>query len=568
MPETMPLESPTQEWHLGSPIRRLRLISGLILFAYVFTHLLNHALCNASILAADAMLLAQKWIWQGVAGSLALYGALLIHMALGLHALYARRTAPRSLPEAAQLALGLVFPLLVANHLAVTRGALTIYGLDKGYLAELASLWVASPAMGLLQISVLIAAWTHACIGLFFLFRLRRWFTEWQAPLLAAATLIPALAILGFVQGAREITRDLAQPGFHAAHLSPTVTGTPTQIAHLAQLRDAFIIIWATAIALTLLARAARHITERRAGLITITYPAERRIRVPRGFSVLDASRLHNIRHAAICGGRGRCSTCRIRILGSDARLPPPAPYERALLEGIGADPASIRLACQLRPTTSLTIVPLIPPALAGAFVAGRQPRTPGEERFVAAMFIDLRGSTALAQQRTPFDSVFLLGRFVTAITQAVVETGGRPVQFLGDGVLALFGLETAPEEACRQALCCIDALAERLDALRPLFRQEANLPLRYGIGLHCGRAIVGDIGFGRHVAFTALGETINTAHRLQELARDRDVEAVISAQTYATAGIVPRDLQPAALRGTPAPLHVQIIRAPVPAAE
>jgi adenylate cyclase len=563
MPETT-----TQAWPLGSPIRRLRLISGLILFAYVFTHLLNHALCNASIQAADAMLLVQKWIWQGIVGSAALYGALLIHMALGLYALYARRTAPRSLAEFAQLALGLAFPFLVANHLAVTRGALTLYGLDKGYIAELAALWVASPAMGLLQMAVLIAAWTHACLGLFFLLRLRRWFAAWQAPLLAAATLIPATAILGFVQGAREITRDLAQPGFHAAHLPATVTGTPSQIAHLAQFRDAALIAWAAAIALTLLARAARYLLERRAGLITITYLAERTVRIPRGLSVLEASRLHNIRHAAICGGRGRCSTCRIRILGADARLPPPAPHERALLDSIGADPATIRLACQLRPTANVTIVPLIPAALAGEFVAGRQPRTPGEERFVAAMFIDLRGSTALAQQRTPFDSVFLLGRFITAITQAVVEAGGRPVQFLGDGVLALFGLDAAPDEACRQALTCIDALAERLDALRPLFRQEARLPLRYGIGLHCGRAIVGDIGFGRHVAFTALGETINTAHRLQELARDRDVEAVVSAQTYATAGIVPRDLQPAALRGRPGSLHVQIIRAAVPAGE
>jgi adenylate cyclase len=559
---------PDHAWHFGSPVRRIRLISGLILFAYVFTHLLNHALCNASIPAADAMLLAQKWIWQGVAGSLALYGALLTHMALGLYALYARRTVPRSLPEAAQLALGLIFPLLVANHLAVTRGALTLYGLDKGYIAELASLWVASPAMGLLQMAVLIAAWTHACLGLFFLLRLRRWFTAWQAPLLAAATLIPAAAILGFIQGGREITRDLAQPGFRAAHLSATVAGTPAQVAGLAQLRDALLIIWAAAIALTLLARAARHIRERRAGLITITYPAERRIRIPRGLSVLDASRLHNIRHAAVCGGRGRCSTCRIRILGAEARLPPPAPHELALLEGIGADPATIRLACQLRPAANLTIIPLIPPELAGAFVAGRQPRTPGEERFVAAMFIDLRGSTALAQQRTPFDSVFLLGRFVTAVTQAVVETGGRPVQFLGDGVLALFGLNTPPDEACRQALSCLDALAVRLDDLRPLFRQEAQVRLRYGVGLHCGRAIVGDIGFGRHVAFTALGETINIAHRLQELARDRDVAAIVSAQTYATAGIVPRDLQPADLRGRTGSLHVQIIRAPVPAGD
>jgi adenylate cyclase len=563
MPETMH-NAAAQGWHLGSPIRRLRLFSGLVLFAYVFTHLLNHTLCNASVPAADAMLLVQKWIWQGAFGTVALYSALLVHMVLGLYALYTRRHFRWSFAEAAQLTLGLAFPILVANHLSVTRGALTLYGLDKGYIAELASLWVSSPLMGLLQMAVLIAAWSHACLGLFFVLRLRRWFAAWQPVLLAAAVLLPATAMLGFVQGGREITRDLAQPGFHAAHLPPSVAGTPVQVVALARWRDGFLLVWASAIAIVLLARIVRRVAEHRRGLVTITYPGERRVRAARGLTVLDASRLHGIRHAAICGGRGRCSTCRIRILGADAALPLPAAHEHALLERIGADPAHIRLACQLRPGTNLTLVPLIPPALAGEFVAGRQARTPGEERFVAAMFIDLRGSTALAQHRTPFDSVFLLGRFVTAVTQAVVESGGRPVQFLGDGVLALFGLETEPDSACRQALAAIEALTLRLDGLRPLFRQEAQIELRYGIGLHCGRAIVGDIGFGRHVAFTALGDTINTAHRLQELARDLDAEAVVSAQIYATAGVVGPVLQTAPVRGRAEALEVRVIRAAV----
>ena len=413
-----------QKWHLGSPVRRLRLFSGLVLFAYVFTHLLNHALCNADIAAADAMLLVQKWIWQGPLGSFALYTALLVHMALGLYALYARRHFRWSLGEAAQLCLGLVFPLLVANHLSVTRGALAIYGLNKGYIAELAALWVVSPVMGLLQMGVLVAAWSHACLGLYFLLRLRRWFAAWKPVFLAAAVLIPILAMLGFVQGGREIVRDLAEPGYHAAHLPPSVTGTPAQAASLAHCRDIFLMGWVAAIALVLLARAVRRAADRRRGLVAIEYPGGRRIKVARGFSVLDASRLHGIGHASVCGGRGRCSTCRIRIVGADGAVPPPSPHERALLDNIGANPDHIRLACQLRPHAGIVVAPLIPPDFACEFVAGRQARTPGEERFVAAMFVDLRGSTDLAQRRTPFDSVFLLGRFVAAATQGVVESG------------------------------------------------------------------------------------------------------------------------------------------------
>jgi adenylate cyclase len=176
-------------------------------------------------------------------------------------------------------------------------------------------------------------------------------------------------------------------------------------------------------------------------------------------------------------------------------------------------------------------------------------------------MFIDLRGSTGLAERRMPFDSVFLLGRFITAATGAVVGCGGRPVQFLGDGVLALFALESLPAEGCRQALDAVRAAEAAFAELGPLFGQEAGMALRYSIGVHCGRAIVGEIGFGQQIAFTALGDTINTAHRLQELARDRDVAAVVSEDVFRIAGIAEPALPAiaATLRGRATPLEVRL---------
>jgi adenylate cyclase len=176
-------------------------------------------------------------------------------------------------------------------------------------------------------------------------------------------------------------------------------------------------------------------------------------------------------------------------------------------------------------------------------------------------MFIDLRGSTGLAERRMPFDSVFLLGRFIAAANRVVAGCGGRPVQFLGDGVLALFGLDCAPAEGCRQALAAVGAAGSAFSELSPLFEQEAGMALRYSMGVQCGRAIVGEIGFGRQIAFTALGDTINTAHRLQELARDRNVAAVISEDVYMAAQIKEPALPAmvAALRGRAAPLKVRL---------
>jgi adenylate cyclase len=567
MPQNPPhaASRPIPPWLLGSPVRKLRLATGLVLFTYVLTHLLNHAMLNISVVAADQVLLIQKFIWQGPVGTAALYASLTTHALLGVWALYDRRYFQWRASEIWQLALGLSIPALLANHLTVTRAALTFYGLDKGYIAELDALWIAGPYWGYVQMAVLVAAWSHACLGLFFLLRLRRSFAALHAPLLVAAVLIPVLALIGFTEGGREVARALADPAYRAAHLPVGVTGTAAAKTWLAALRNHFLIGYASLLVLALLARLGRSLLERWRGNMVLHYPGGRRVNAPIGLSVLETSRMHGIAHASICGGKGRCSTCRVRILWSAEKLPEPPAHERAVLSGIGADPDAVRLACQLRPRADLSVAPLIPPEVAGDFVLGRCQRIPGDERFLAVMFIDLRGSTRLTERRMPFDSVFLLGRFIAAATRATVQSGGRPVQFLGDGLLSLFGLETDPPTACRQALDAIATLDRELGTLGPVFGQETGETLRYGIGLHCGRAIVGEIGFGGHVAFTALGETVNLAHRLQEHARESGAAAVISSEIFIIADIAPIDLPEtlATLRGVKAPLSVRLVHPP-----
>jgi len=151
-----------------SGLRQVRLISGLVLFTYITLHLTNHALGNISLDAMERGLLVQKFIWQGWIGSAALYLALATHFALGLYALYERRRLHWTPPELAQLLLGLAVPPLLANHLAVTRVAFTAFGLNKGYAQELYSFWIASPTLGWIQLTLLVVAWLHGCLGIAF----------------------------------------------------------------------------------------------------------------------------------------------------------------------------------------------------------------------------------------------------------------------------------------------------------------------------------------------------------------------------------------------------------------
>lgn len=114
-------------------LRTLRLTTGLILLVYITTHLLNHALGNISIPVMEVGLGAQKWVWQGPVGTIALYAALTIHYLLGLYAFYERRHFGWTPVEIWQLVLGLSIPFLLINHLFATRISLAIYATEKNY---------------------------------------------------------------------------------------------------------------------------------------------------------------------------------------------------------------------------------------------------------------------------------------------------------------------------------------------------------------------------------------------------------------------------------------------------
>ena len=119
---------------------------------------------------------------------------------------------------------------------------------------------------------------------------------------------------------------------------------------------------------------------------------------------------------------------------------------------GVAANPA-IRLACQLRPRSDVSVIPMLPPNMNADLLRKGRRMNIGKERYIVSMFVDMRGSTRLAEARLPLDVVFLINRFLGAASQAAIDAGGQPNQFLGDGVLALFGIDVDPETACRQAM-------------------------------------------------------------------------------------------------------------------
>jgi adenylate cyclase len=197
-----------------------------------------------------------------------------------------------------------------------------------------------------------------------------------------------------------------------------------------------------------------------------------------------------------------------------------------------------VRLACQLRPQADIAVIPLLPPNIGADFVRNRQRINLGKEHYIVSMFVDMRGSTKFAESRLPFDVVFLINRFLGAASQAVIDAGGQPNQFVGDGLLALFGIDSDPATACRQAMRAATLVADNVATLNRQFAADLREPLQFGIGIHGGEVIIGDIGFRDRRVFTAIGDPVNVAARLQDMTKTLNCQAVISDEVYKTSAV------------------------------
>ena len=518
-----------------SAVRRARLGAAFVLLTYVVLHFLNHALGLVSLAAMEAGRVWFLALWRSVPGTVALYGAIAVHGGLALWLLYDRRTLRMPAWEATQYGLGLLLPALLANHVTATRIAWWQAGTDDRYARILLAYWVVAPERGAWQALTMVLAWTHACLGLHYWLRFRPWYPRLAAGLFATALLLPAAALAGFVAAGREVIALARTPGWTDALVRETRPPGPIAAAALTREREGFLEAYLVALVVVVVARGGRALWQRRHS-VRIGYPGGRSVTVPRGFTVLEASRAAGIPHASVCGGRGRCSTCRVHVVRGLEGLPPPREAEQRVLARVAAA-RDVRLACQTRPLRDLEVAPLLAPSVAARATLTADVRQ-GRESEIAVLFADLRGFTRMAEHKLPYDVVFLLNRYFEAVGAAITAAGGVTNQFTGDGVMALSGIDDGAAVGSRQALVAARAMVEAVGALSRELASDLPAPLRIGIGVHAGPAVVGQMGWGQSFYLTAVGDTVHVAARLEQATKDYDAELVVSEDVARHAGV------------------------------
>ncbi len=540
---------------------RLRLYSGLVLMTFLSMHLINHSLGLISMQALDMGRDIFVAIWRNPAGSVILIGAMLVHLILTSMRLLMHRSFRRIPPkEIIQIVLGLSIPPLMIGHIVGTRVAHEIFGINDDYSYVIYTIWIAAPIQSLLQSVGLLVAWAHGCLGVHFWLRLKPWYETAMPYLYTVAIILPILALCGFLITAQNIEVLSANASWRE-QLFAGLNLSQDDINWVYQVRDTGLQAMIAILFILLASRLFWFLHFRKERLITITYPGGKTVSAPPGTSVLDISKMGDIPHASVCGGRGRCSTCRIRINSGVDLLDPPSDEELTVLKRVGAS-VGTRLACQVPAMTDMSVTPLLADKTDNHRASFARPGyLQGREKDIAILFADLRSFTKFSETKLPYDVVFVINQYFRHMGEAIENSGGHLDKFIGDGVMALFGLEGPSNIAAQKALAGAKEMAKALDQLNTNLKSDLNEPLKIGIGIHMGQTIIGEMGYGKAISITAIGDAVNTASRLEAMNKEHASQLIFSDRIAKEAEFRGTSIQREVLvRGRNTPLNIHII--------
>jgi adenylate cyclase len=497
-------------------------------------HLTNHALGLVSLDTAEAGLRMAVLVWHSWPGTMLLYGAFAIHFVNALWAIYEMRTFRIPPAELLRIVLGFWLPIALIGHVAATRIAFALFSQSSTYALVIGNLW-ASGLPGW-QMGLLAPGWIHGCLGLHFAFNRQLLYIRLRYILFALALLLPVLSAVGFLMMGRELVASAAASQVAVDYYNSM---NALQRAAILQWRDKLIAFYVIMVCATLFARIVRNLIERSRGqLISISYPG-RSVQVPRGWTVLEASRAFHVPHASMCGGKARCSTCRIRILEGDDACPQPHAKEIATLRRIQAS-SDIRLACQLRPKGDISVIPLV--VGERAYVGSRAAQY-SESRDLVVLLCNFPNSAALSENQLPQDALYIQSNYLLEVCNAIRAANGELISIEPNSVSALFGLHYGLRQAAVLSFQAARDIGRTMSNLHERLRHAWPGRIDFAVTVHAGRLMIRETGSTISPIVIAIGEALETVNDLRKAvvqSADGGKPYTVSEVVYTMAGITP----------------------------
>ena len=524
-------------------IRQLRIYTGSLLFFYALTHLLNHSVNVVSIEAADFV--RENYfhlIWKNPVAYFLLYASLAIHIILGFYSILTKKSFKITGREWIQILFPVLALLVLLQHIAggflLTRFEVDIkYSLLYALLSSDPNELVAGAVLFSLMV---IFIWVHGVIGIHGLLKFN--FKSYQRYMFGFKFIywfVPIGAVLGFIAGLREtsVLATIENLKGNENFIMSFFGAIPQEaFAYIAPVEPLVMNNYPVFVLAVLVLCILNVVRARYFGRVKISYPGGNEFSVPRGTTILEASRLAGIPHVSVCGGKGRCTTCRVKLVSGIEDVSEPNAHEARVIKRLGLD-ADVRLACQLKPSKNLSVIPLINPETKE--IKTRSPvGLSGKEKETVVVFIDLREFTKLSEKKLPYDVVYILNKYYSVCGEIIESNKGRLDKFIGDGIMAIFDGSENSSENCKNSIKTAQMISNAIKDLNIEMKSDFSEELKFGIGIHVGNTIVGMMGYGQTVSETVVGDNVNIAARLEELNKKYGSELVVSKDVLIAANI------------------------------
>ena len=524
-------------------IRQLRIYTGSLLFFYALTHLLNHSVNVISIEAADFV--RENYfhlIWKNPVAYFLLYASLAVHIVLGFYSILTKKSFKITGREWIQILFPVLALLVLLQHIGggflLTRFEVDIkYSLLYALLSSDPNELVAGAVLFSLMV---IFIWVHGVIGIHGLLKFN--FKSYQRYMFGFKFIywfVPIGAVLGFIAGLREtsVLATIENLKGNENFIMSFFGAIPQEaFAYIAPVEPLVMNNYPVFVLAVLVLCILNVVRARYFGRVKISYPGGNEFSVPRGTTILEASRLSGIPHVSVCGGKGRCTTCRVKVVSGIEDVSEPNAHEARVIKRLGLD-ADVRLACQLKPSKNLSVIPLINPETKE--IKTRSPvGLSGKEKETVVVFIDLREFTKLSEKKLPYDVVYILNKYYSVCGEIIESNKGRLDKFIGDGIMAIFDGSENSSENCKNSIKTAQMISNAIKDLNIEMKSDFSEELRFGIGIHVGNTIVGMMGYGQTVSETVVGDNVNVAARLEELNKKYGSELVVSKDVLVAAKI------------------------------